>query len=353
MDITAKMKRDWDRRARHHARFWIATEDYRSEDEFHASGEGTRRELLELLGPHYRRHWTVLEVGCGIGRVLRPLAGDFSTLYGVDVSSEMIAECRRRLADTPNVHTFENSGVDLHRFGDGSIDFAYSFVAFQHMPRQVFRAYLSEVHRVLDSDGLLGFQIMVGSPTAPDFEDTIGLRVYAPSELREILERGGFALETPLGDVPPRPLTSTMILARRAAPRPQATPDGWQRQQCSDRPSPLDEHLCASLAREAVATGPSAEAIRHLRELADQYPQTLDAWTELARLLIETGELAEAEAVLQRAARYHPECGPHLRSLRKVMGSVPQGTGASATHPSSLPTNGELHKRRAVSPETE
>ncbi len=76
MNIVAKMKRDWDRRASHDARFWVATSDFHDDAEFDSSGEASRLALLRLLGDRYDSKWTVLEVGCGIGRMLRSCPSD-------------------------------------------------------------------------------------------------------------------------------------------------------------------------------------------------------------------------------------------------------------------------------------
>jgi SAM-dependent methyltransferase len=46
-----------------------------------------------LLQPHYR----VLELGCGTGRVLVPLASCCASIVGFDLSPEMLAICRQRL----------------------------------------------------------------------------------------------------------------------------------------------------------------------------------------------------------------------------------------------------------------
>jgi SAM-dependent methyltransferase len=43
----------------------------------------------------------VLEVGCGTGRVLIPTARAGVAIVGLDVSSHMLAECRKRLLDEP------------------------------------------------------------------------------------------------------------------------------------------------------------------------------------------------------------------------------------------------------------
>ena len=58
MNIAEKMKRDWDQRAQHHARFWIATENYHTEEVFAQSGENTAQALLERC---YRLAPTLME----------------------------------------------------------------------------------------------------------------------------------------------------------------------------------------------------------------------------------------------------------------------------------------------------
>ena len=59
MNIAEKMKRDWDQRAQHHARFWIATENYQTEEVFAQSGQDTAQVLLKALtGLHLT--WCIL-----------------------------------------------------------------------------------------------------------------------------------------------------------------------------------------------------------------------------------------------------------------------------------------------------
>ena len=55
----------------------------------------------------------MLDIGCGIGRVLKHLAPYFQELVEVDVSSEMIAQSKIWLADHPQITTYETSGFDL------------------------------------------------------------------------------------------------------------------------------------------------------------------------------------------------------------------------------------------------
>jgi len=51
---------------------------------------------LDLVGPMTE----VLELGCGTGRVLVPLAGRVALIHGVDHSPGMSARCRQRLVDS-------------------------------------------------------------------------------------------------------------------------------------------------------------------------------------------------------------------------------------------------------------
>jgi ubiquinone/menaquinone biosynthesis C-methylase UbiE len=89
----------------------------------------------------------VLEIGCGSGRITRALAEIFGEVYAVDISGEMIRQAARGAADTPNAHVFQNSGTDLAVLGDIQVDFAFSFIVFQHIPsREVIHSYVREVH---------------------------------------------------------------------------------------------------------------------------------------------------------------------------------------------------------------
>src|SRR5881227_2023381 len=73
-----------------------------------------------------------LEIGCGPGRLLRPLSRHFGEIHGVDVSDQMIALAKERLRDTPNAFPHHSSGSDLSLFPDEKFDFVYSYAVFQH-----------------------------------------------------------------------------------------------------------------------------------------------------------------------------------------------------------------------------
>jgi len=163
--VLDQMKQDWNQRARENARWYINTVRLdQTEEEFHQTG---LREVelwilpeLELLTQGQDpKGLRFLEIGCGIGRMTRPLAAIFGEVVGTDVSGEMIRLARQRLADLSNVSLHETSGRDVGPIPDTSIDIAYSIFVFQHVPsRAAIRSTLLDAWRVLKPGGLLRFQ---------------------------------------------------------------------------------------------------------------------------------------------------------------------------------------------------
>ena len=119
-----------------------------------------------------------LEIGCGPGRLLRPLSHHFTEIHGVDVSDEMIRLAEERLRDTPNAYPHHTSGSDLALFADEKFDFVYSYAVFQHIPsREVVLNYLSEARRVLKTGGVLRCQLNGLPPHAKQYDTWNGVRI--------------------------------------------------------------------------------------------------------------------------------------------------------------------------------
>jgi len=166
LSVTEKMRAEWDKRARENARYYIATAQPEwSDDEFFESGrENVRREILtdmiNICQGRDPKQMKVLEIGCGSGRITRALAETFGEVYAVDISGEMVAQARKALADLPNVHIFQNNGMDLAVLDGLQVDFAFTYIVFQHIPsREVIYSYVREVRRLLRPDGLFKFQV--------------------------------------------------------------------------------------------------------------------------------------------------------------------------------------------------
>lgn len=190
------MKAEWDARARENAYHFIASgQEKWTEEEFEASGRDTVRAVVEddlaaVAGDREPGSMTMLEIGCGAGRMTGPLAELFGHVHAVDVSDEMIARARKRLKKVGNVSLYATNGVDLTSLGDVRLDFALSFVVFQHIPSlEVVRGYLREVGTRLAPGALFKFQAQ-GDPRieATPRDSWHGARLSAMEAIRAARE---------------------------------------------------------------------------------------------------------------------------------------------------------------------
>jgi ubiquinone/menaquinone biosynthesis C-methylase UbiE len=184
-----------------------------TEDEavFETSGVGTSQFLLNNIG--IRSTDVVLEIGCGIGRVGKHLAGRCRRWIGADVSPNMLKFAAERLRDFANVEFVELSGNDLRPIGDNSIDLVYSTVVFMHLESWDRYGYVEEAFRVLRPGGKLyvdnvnlcsdaGWAVFETHRKFSLSERPDHITVCStPEELQEYLKRAGFdQIETRPGD---------------------------------------------------------------------------------------------------------------------------------------------------------
>jgi SAM-dependent methyltransferase len=206
------MRRDWDHRARENARHYVVTgQPEWTDEEFFQSGEVTMQEdilndLANICGGKDPKSMSVLEIGCGAGRVTRAFARFFGTVYAVDISREMVKLARRAVADFPTAHVYRNSGKDLgavrrhwwSRWGIGpaiEVDFAFSTMVFQHIPsREIIENYVREVHRLLRPGGLFKFQVQGAQLGRTDPHDSwVGIP-FTEEQARQMAQRCGFEM---------------------------------------------------------------------------------------------------------------------------------------------------------------
>jgi SAM-dependent methyltransferase len=157
------MRSYWDAKARENAMYYIHSElDFKNPDqaEFWASGAANLEATLEPFGRRFTPGDSVLEIGCGMGRITRAIAERAGSVIGVDVSEEMVSRAREALAGVPNVEIRLGDGTSLAGMDDASFDACYSFIVFQHIPDPaVTCGYITEIGRVLKPGGWAVFQI--------------------------------------------------------------------------------------------------------------------------------------------------------------------------------------------------
>jgi len=120
--------------------------------------ERATREIITLLEQWkvIARDRTVLDLGCGIGRIAAELGPRSRDVHGVDVSREMINTALRRCEPFANVHLLKSSGHDLREFVDESFDTVLAVDTFPYLNQSgtaLVESYFDETERVLKSRG--------------------------------------------------------------------------------------------------------------------------------------------------------------------------------------------------------
>ncbi len=97
---------------------------------------------------------TVLDFGCGWGRILRFFVKDVpqGRLYGSDIVPELVSMTR---STNPWAKVSANSQLPPLDFPDKSLDLIYLYSVFSHLSEEAHDAWIDEFARVLRPGGLL------------------------------------------------------------------------------------------------------------------------------------------------------------------------------------------------------
>ncbi|MEM0979922.1 MAG: methyltransferase domain-containing protein [Cyanobacteria bacterium P01_H01_bin.58] len=123
-----------------------------SKEEFFASGSKYIDKIIDNVRQHLNQDCVIeraLDFGCGVGRLVMPLAKISKEVTGIDVSESMLNEARKNCAESSieNVR-FVKSDDNLSCL-NSKYDFIHSFIVFQHIPplrgEKIFRQLLSHL----------------------------------------------------------------------------------------------------------------------------------------------------------------------------------------------------------------
>ncbi|MBI4634956.1 MAG: methyltransferase domain-containing protein [Candidatus Rokubacteria bacterium] len=212
---TGDMARDWDARARRNARWYIYWDAWKTEEEFDAAGEADVRDVVlkELVVEPGAR---ALEIGCGIGRLVKPMSRRTAEVHGVDISAEMVQQGKERLEGLTNVQLRVCDGA-LSAYPAGHFDLCYSIAVFRHLPEKRFvLTYLAEAARVLKAAGIVRFEVWAtGRADRREQGGTLVGVTFSEVEMRQLLTRLGFEVL----EVEPRPGLPYVIYTARKEQR--------------------------------------------------------------------------------------------------------------------------------------
>jgi 2-polyprenyl-3-methyl-5-hydroxy-6-metoxy-1,4-benzoquinol methylase len=124
-------------------------------DWFLSSGQlsaATVRDAAERHGRPLETVGSLLDFGCGCGRVTRWLRDANAEIHASDADARAVEWC------TANLRFARFAVNDLApplRYGDGKFDLVYAFSVLTHLTEDLQQPWLEELHRVLRPGGLL------------------------------------------------------------------------------------------------------------------------------------------------------------------------------------------------------
>lgn len=164
--------------------------------------EADGAEHASWLAPYHDAESSVLEIGCGIGRILKHVPA--KERWGVDISQGMLEWAAIYLAEQEGIHLVKTNGFDLADVPSEHIDLVYSLLVIQHMNKRAGYSYMCETHRVLKPGGRFYFQLMCLTMAEGfrQFEAAVPvdyrycpLYFYTEDEVRYKLGRIGFEID--------------------------------------------------------------------------------------------------------------------------------------------------------------
>jgi len=109
---------------------------------------------LKLIGRAPESFESVLDFGCGCGRVLRWLKPELTSarVFGTDIDRQALAWCSKNL---PGIAWSANAGLPPTGFAAQSFDLVYAISVFSHLDEDFQFYWLNELRRITKPGGIV------------------------------------------------------------------------------------------------------------------------------------------------------------------------------------------------------
>lgn len=150
----------------------VSEEKFRSDsltkdnkEAFFASGIVHVEKVFSAIKRHFDPEFSprkAIDFGCGVGRILIPLAQRCDSVVGIDVSPSMLTEARKNCDENriKNVRFYE----DLAEFESSPecFDMVHTYIVLQHIPTKAGQKNISALINLLNAGGIGVIQLHYG-----------------------------------------------------------------------------------------------------------------------------------------------------------------------------------------------
>lgn len=187
--------------------------------EFFRSGETHVDHVLSIIRRRLDPEFAparALDFGCGVGRLLIPLAARCREVTGVDVSSAMLAEARRNCESVGASRVRLLPSDDELSAVNGEFDFVHSYIVLQHVPVRRGEQLVEELVKRLAPNGIGVFHVTYDrAATKPLSRVLYWARTRVPGAHWALNVALGRPAETPLMQINRYSVTRLLHILRR------------------------------------------------------------------------------------------------------------------------------------------
>jgi len=193
----------WEKLAQKNSRYYINS-DYGkniTKDEFRQSGAQDYLAHIKSDEVLTKRinfgKATIIDLGCGTGRMTEFMVTDFGRVIGLDISREMVKQARKRVIGAEFIET-DGQTIPLP---DESVDLVFSYLVFQHIKtKEMVEKNFEEVYRVLKPKGI--FKVRIRSDKLESLEPWWAGVSYTEQSIGKLCQRLKFKIlrTEPVGD---------------------------------------------------------------------------------------------------------------------------------------------------------
>jgi ubiquinone/menaquinone biosynthesis C-methylase UbiE len=182
------------------------------------------QELLHRFGAEMAGRGAVCDMGCGPGQVARYLRDMGTSVFGLDLSPQMMEQARRLNPDI----SFRVGNMLALGLEDRTLAGITAFYAIVNIPKESLLSVFREMERVLEPGGLLLLAFHTGDEVLKEQElwgrpISMDFFLFPPLLIRRYLETAGFRIEETIERGPYAPEVEyqsrrAYIFARKSGP---------------------------------------------------------------------------------------------------------------------------------------